>query len=533
MNEVTPIHLAVATDQAFAMPVGAMLSSLAARLDPSRKLVIHALGDRLPEETWLRLAGSLPSERAEWHRFQLDSRDLVRRGFHTRRHGHIPPVTYFRLLLPELLPDHIGKVLYLDGDLLVRQDVAPLWDTEIGTIDLAAVPDRDLAGRLVRVRGNLPHHRAFDLDPDQPLFNMGVMLINLARWRAREISARAFGMLRCLGAETRWYDQDVLNVICHGYFRELSPRWNARPNDPSGPGSAGIVHFLTANKPWHWNYGGPYREEFFAAMDQTPWAGWRPARSRLAGPKLMLARVPRAWSKVAAAARRGSRRLGHALAYKSGVSAQRLRSTTTMEIPTGPREVRLFLAFQTPSPALAAMLTHYAAAGVERAFLIDLGGDSSGHELPASPIPAHWFRSGPGRSGIAVRRLLDRYGTGHWCVAGDVGHLLRERDGTPPEFRGLVAGLEQEGADLILAVAGRGRECELVGRDLRTRRLFRSTAFARFQAQAWDPPIIVSRPALFRYHPDLRLDADLALAGNVRRSARLLLRVPVGPPADP
>ena len=102
------------------MPLGAMLASLVARLDPDRSLVIHAVVDRLPESAWEKLVGSVPPGRAEWHRFAMNAGELVRRGFRTRSYGHIPPVTYLRLLLPELLPEAVDKVLYLDGDLLVR-----------------------------------------------------------------------------------------------------------------------------------------------------------------------------------------------------------------------------------------------------------------------------------------------------------------------------------------------------------------------------------------------------------------------------
>ncbi len=515
------------------MPVGAMLASLAARLDPSRRLVIHALADRLPEETWRRLTGSVPGDRSEWHRFDLDSLDLVRRGFCTRRYGHIPPVTYLRLLLPELLPDRLEKVLYLDGDLLVREDIAPLWDTEIATVDFAAVPDRDLTGRLLRVRRNLPRYRDLGMDPDRPVFNMGVMLINLERWRARQVSARAFGVVRCLGTETLWYEQDALNVVGEGYCRELPPRWNARPSDSPGASTACIVHFLTGTKPWHWNYTGPYREEYFEAIDQTRWAGWRPERLGFATARLLLARVPRALSKGADAVRRRTARLKHRLAYHRGHPGQPFRRVAGTSIPPGRGEIRFFLRLQGSIPNLAAVLDGYAAAGVDRAFLLDSPGDENDPDLSTPAIPVHRFRCASDHSGLALRRLLDRHGRDHWCVLGQDAQLLREDDGTRLDLRRLVARLEQERAGLVLAVTGAGQETELVGRDLRTGCLFRSPAVARFEARAWEPPKILSDPAVFRYQRSLCLDVDLKLAGKVRRSARRLLRVPLEHRAAP
>ena len=43
--------------------------------------------------------------------------------------GHFKRETYFRLLLPQLLPDH-HKVLYLDADMICLSDLAPLFDQE-------------------------------------------------------------------------------------------------------------------------------------------------------------------------------------------------------------------------------------------------------------------------------------------------------------------------------------------------------------------------------------------------------------------
>jgi lipopolysaccharide biosynthesis glycosyltransferase len=47
-----------------------------------------------------------------------------------------------------------------------------------------------------------------------------------------------------------------------------------------------VVHFEGPDKPWTDAAPfGPYREEWFAALDDSPWAGWRPpVRLGAAGP---------------------------------------------------------------------------------------------------------------------------------------------------------------------------------------------------------------------------------------------------------
>jgi hypothetical protein len=50
-------------------------------------------------------------------------------------------MTYARLLIPELFPATVSKVLYLDSDLLALGDLGPLWRTDLAGAVVAAVPD--------------------------------------------------------------------------------------------------------------------------------------------------------------------------------------------------------------------------------------------------------------------------------------------------------------------------------------------------------------------------------------------------------
>ena len=47
----------------------------------------------------------------------------------------ITNATYYRLLMAELLPPSIERVLYLDCDMLICGDVSPLWETSLGELD--------------------------------------------------------------------------------------------------------------------------------------------------------------------------------------------------------------------------------------------------------------------------------------------------------------------------------------------------------------------------------------------------------------
>ena len=87
--------------------------------------------------------------------------------------------TYFRLFLPELYPQY-NKVLYLDSDIVILDDIAKLYNINMGDNLVAAAPDdiiqsnkvfQDYVEKVVGV-SDYKHY-----------FNAGVLLMNLDQLR--------------------------------------------------------------------------------------------------------------------------------------------------------------------------------------------------------------------------------------------------------------------------------------------------------------------------------------------------------------
>jgi lipopolysaccharide biosynthesis glycosyltransferase len=523
-DRVDPIHLAVCCDQDYVMPLAAMLASLVARADPRRPLIIHALGYGLSRITWNKLKSSLPDHRVQWDCIELDTSELLARGFHTRPFEHISPVTYARLLLPELLPGTLEKVLYLDCDLIVCDDIAALWDTDIDTVDFAAAPERNLGADRAAAGEGIRFYRDLGMHPDQILCNVGVLLINLRRWRQARVACRAFAYLRCLGHELRWYEQDALNVVANGRYGVLESRWNVPPwaGQPESS-STSIVHYVTAHKPWHWHYAQPQRELFFAALDQTAWTGWRPERPRFGLAHRVLARATKAMRKRRHALVSAWRSLHRDATYRLLVPPLLGGSHAVPSIRSTGSEIRLFLSVPRVDGSLVRVLEAYGRAGVDRAVVLALSGLGNAGQLPAGDsMPLHLFGCGAGSGELALRRLLDRYGEGHWCVLGNAsGHLVDDAD-SPVALREYCTRLEREGVDVAEGILGTGEQIELIARDVRSGRVFRSTALAAWSPHAYDPPVFGSRAVLLKYRKNMLLDAEAALTSNVRKSAELL-----------
>jgi lipopolysaccharide biosynthesis glycosyltransferase len=190
---------------------------------------------------------------------------------------------YFRLSIPELLSAEIGKVLYLDCDLVVQGDVSDIWKTDIRDHCLGAV--ENISDRTFRKSGV----RQSDY------FNSGVMLLNLDQWRKGRVSEQVRAEL--VGSRAKCTnDQDALNRVLHQRWKRLPLRWNMqsgmyRPHkqlEQYGVGekvealfNPAIVHYVGWSKPWTYLSYHPLDDLYWKYRDQTPWRDVGPEQRTL------------------------------------------------------------------------------------------------------------------------------------------------------------------------------------------------------------------------------------------------------------
>ena len=198
---------------------------------------------------------------------------------HLRVDRYLTLSAYLRLFVTEFLAPSIEKVLYLDSDLIVCGDIEELWQPELGAAFLAAVPEPYLVG---------PH---WGFGPEDTYFNSGVLLINVARWRAANVLPAFLQFAEEQAAVLNCHDQDVLNHVFRGKVTFLDYRWNFQSRFADFPPetfklsredfeqvrrSPSIVHFTTKYKPWFYRYEPHYKNLYDAALAGTPWEGYRP-----------------------------------------------------------------------------------------------------------------------------------------------------------------------------------------------------------------------------------------------------------------
>ena len=118
----------------------------------------------------------------------------------------------YRLKLSSMTKE--DKIIYLDSDLVVLDNISQLWNYNIEDYLLGAVEDKYSA--LMTYRANL--------SDDDIYYNSGVLLMNLKKFREQNLEQKIFDKLR--EENNDYSDQDVLNDICKGQILSLPLKYN-------------------------------------------------------------------------------------------------------------------------------------------------------------------------------------------------------------------------------------------------------------------------------------------------------------------
>ena len=115
--------------------------------------------------------------------------------------------------LPLLLPD-CDRVIYLDGDLIVTRDLTQLYEVELADNYAAVVQD---SGIIYSQDANKRQFTEY--------FNSGVMVLNLVKMRAEQISDRLI-LEKKNGADMTLMDQNIFNLVFANHILTLPIRYN-------------------------------------------------------------------------------------------------------------------------------------------------------------------------------------------------------------------------------------------------------------------------------------------------------------------
>lgn len=265
------ICIVVSSDNTYAKHLGVMLYSLLNTADSRSKFDIYVLDGGINKSNLDKISKLVEAFGSTIHFIYMDKKVYEKYPVN----NHFKPSVYYRLSMQYLISPTYRKVIYLDCDMIILDDISKLWMIDFSDHILAAVED---SGFENNDRLFMPNNTLY--------FNAGVLLINMDKWREADISGKAHNFIHEYPERLLLADQDVLNAVICGNWQLLHPRWNQqtkmlRSRHPDASFSEceltealqfpGIVHFTESSKPWHYMNEHPYQDEYYKLLQCTEW----------------------------------------------------------------------------------------------------------------------------------------------------------------------------------------------------------------------------------------------------------------------
>lgn len=276
------IELVCVTDANYAPHLAVLLKSIEANKGAER-VRVHAILDGVDMALLDHIRSAVPGlDILDYHvagHMALDLPPIM----------HISRATYLRLIMPEVLPAEIDRVLYLDIDMVVTQSLRPLWQSDLQGRPFAAVEDHNLSAEDLAER--------FGLTCGGRYFNAGMLLIDMQAERASGYLGQALERLKADPDAYPFADQDALNEVLWKNWTPMDITWNYqrafvngrkvyRASEPGGGHLPGILHFTERWKPWKSDEWHPYAWLYWQHLRHTPFFAEIRQRDGISLPRL-------------------------------------------------------------------------------------------------------------------------------------------------------------------------------------------------------------------------------------------------------
>lgn len=272
------MDIVTCTDNKYVMPTGVMIYSACAN-NAQGSITFHIVIDEsVTSDNQKKLEDTVTPFNNQICFYKVDSTPFKSFPALNNRKT-ITQATYYRLFLAEILPQSVDKVIYLDGDVIVRHSLAELWNVDMNGFAIAGAPISFGTVEDECVRLECPIEKGN--------FNAGVLLINLSYWRENNVLAMCVHFIMENSDKIVFHDQDVLNYVLRNNKTHLPIKFNFQSGFlykkptyslqyweevEATKMNPFIIHY-TGAKPW-WVYNRhlhPYRGTFFKYKNKTIW----------------------------------------------------------------------------------------------------------------------------------------------------------------------------------------------------------------------------------------------------------------------
>lgn len=173
------------------------------------------------------------------------------------------PLNYARNYLADLLENCVNRVIYLDSDLVVVDDVSKLWSIDLGsrTIGAPEYCHANFTKYFTTTFWSEPRFAATFTERKACYFNTGVMVMDLVKWRKEGYTNKIEKWMEIQKSE-RIYELGSLPpflLVFAGHVAPIEHRWNQHGlggDNVRGncrdlhPGPVSLLHWSGSGKPW-------------------------------------------------------------------------------------------------------------------------------------------------------------------------------------------------------------------------------------------------------------------------------------------
>ena len=126
--------------------------------------------------------------------------------------------------MPSLFPK-LNKILYIDADTIITEDLSELYNTDITNYYVAGVRD------YWAITNNPDYQSIIGIKSMDQYINSGVLLMNLDAMRKDNVEDKFNQYIdknHCSGKHIgKFHDQDVINYVCHDKILHIPLKYNA------------------------------------------------------------------------------------------------------------------------------------------------------------------------------------------------------------------------------------------------------------------------------------------------------------------
>lgn len=160
---------------------------------------------------------------------------------------HVSVSTMDRLLMTEVLDTNINKIVYLDIDLLVLNNIKKLFQLDTGIKGIAARSsiEKNVLNGWLRLHKDTSKTAAKYYNFDHS-FNAGVLVVDLKKIRKNNF----YEITRSYYTKAGFNDQIILNLYANKKYSPLDKKYNTFAGNETIDKDICILHFVGSNKPW-------------------------------------------------------------------------------------------------------------------------------------------------------------------------------------------------------------------------------------------------------------------------------------------